>query len=137
MRTLLILKFHCSKNCVYNRKLINFFKKYLAELKCYCGHPNAAREDCGWNGINKMQCESRGCCYDSGINDTKHCFCSDNSVSNYILTAKHTNVRVSKAFGSECSCDGTEGGREGPGKRKFHVSCKEPKKRRSASSVAY
>ena len=36
-------------------------------------HPDE-RKDCGWIGISRATCESRGCCYDDTIPNTKWCF---------------------------------------------------------------
>ena len=32
------------------------------------------RKECGWAGISKATCESRGCCFDDSIPDVKWCF---------------------------------------------------------------
>ena len=36
-------------------------------------HPDQ-RKDCGWIGISRDTCESRGCCYDDTIPNAKWCF---------------------------------------------------------------
>ena len=36
-------------------------------------HPHK-REECGWSGISKATCESRGCCFDNSITGVKWCF---------------------------------------------------------------
>ena len=39
-----------------------------------CYQSPASREDCGWFGIKKEQCESKGCCWDESVQDVPWCF---------------------------------------------------------------
>ena len=46
----------------------------FAGNKCY-GIDPFAREDCGYYGIQRDECENdKGCCYDSSVQDVPWCF---------------------------------------------------------------
>lgn len=43
------------------------------ELKCDVGSPSE-RVDCGYPGISRTTCLSRGCCWDTSVPDVSWCF---------------------------------------------------------------